>query len=184
MQPLTPLVFRPSFAQRTVAALLCAGSWVIGIRSLALLFEHLPRLRALLHAAQAASEPTVHIWLQLVVVLLAGLLAGAILTVSTLGLVLVEGTHVLADELGLAVELNALPAAFSARLGAGRLPWKHVTRLERRGPFFVLRGHDRKPGESGPGDPVLRFLMVEEMERLVLLVLERSPHLTFEEDED
>jgi hypothetical protein len=30
---------------------------------------------------------------------------------------------------------------------------------------------------------VLRFLMVEDMERLVLLVLERSPHLTFEEEQ-
>ncbi len=92
-----------------------------------------------------------------------------------------EGCQVVADELGIAVDLAALPGPLARRLGAGRLPWKHVTALRRKGPFFVLLGHERKPGESGPEDPVLRFLMVEEMERLVLLILERSPHLRFEE---
>ncbi|MBK8726111.1 MAG: hypothetical protein IPL96_08625 [Holophagaceae bacterium] len=183
MHPLTPLVFRPSYAQRAAAALLCAGSWLVGVRSLAMLFEHLPRLRALLRAAEAAQEPTLLLWLQFAVVILAAVVAGVILATSTLGLILVEGTQVMADELGLAVELAGLPAPLARRCGAGRLPWKHVTALGRRGPFFVVRGARRQPGDTGPEDPVLRFLLVEALEQLVLLILERSPHLSFEEEE-
>ncbi len=183
MRPLTPLVFRPSFAQRAMAGLLCVGSWLVGVRSLAMVFEHLPRLRGLLKAAEAAQEPSALLWLQFAAVILAALLAGGILATSTLGLILVEGCQVVADELGIAVDLAALPGPLARRLGAGRLPWKHVTRLRRKGPFFVLEGHGRSPGESGPEDPVLRFLMVEELERLVLLVLERSPNLRFEDGE-
>ncbi len=184
MRPLTPLVFRPSFSQRVVAALLWVGSWLVGVRCLALLVEHLPRVRGLLLAAEAAQEPVALMWVQLVAMVLAAILAGLVLAASTLALLLVEGVQVLADEMGLTVELAALPAPLARRLGAGRLPWKHVSALERKGPFFELRGQPRQPGDAGPEDPVLRFLMVEEMERLVLLVLERSPHLRFEEGGD
>ncbi len=58
-----------------------------------------------------------------------------------------------------------------------------MTALGRRGPFFVVRGARRQPGDTGPEDPVLRFLLVEALEQLVLLILERSPHLSFEEEE-
>jgi hypothetical protein len=184
MRPLTPLVFRPSFSQRIVAALLWVGSWLVGVRSLALLVEHLPKVRGLLQAAEAAQEPVALLWIQVAAMLLAAALAGLLLTSSTLGMLLVEGLHVVVDELGISVELATLPAPLSRQLGAGRLAWKRVTALDRKGLFFVLRGQPRSPGEAGPEDPVLRFLLVEEMERLVLLVLERSPHLRFEEGGD
>ncbi len=182
MRPLTPLVFRPSFSQRAVAILLWVGSWLVGVRSLSLLVEHLPRVRGLLMAAEAAQEPSALLWVQLVAMVLAAILAGLILAASTLGMLLVEGTHVVADELGISVELAALPGFLGRRLGAGRLPWKHVTRLARRGPFFVLEGQE-EPAPGSLEDPRLRFLMVDEMERLVLLVMERSPHLRFEDEE-
>ncbi len=103
--------------------------------------------------------------------------AGSLLLLATLlGLLLVEGSQVLVDELGLAVEHNALPAPLARKLGAGRLLWKRIARLEHSGPFFVLRGGG-EPGHAGPKDPTLRFLMVDQLERLILIILERSPNL-------
>jgi hypothetical protein len=56
-----------------------------------------------------------------------------------------------------------------------------VARIERRGFCFVLRGggEPARPGELK--DPTLRFLMVDELERLVLTVLARSPNLKHED---
>lgn len=172
----SPLVFRPSFAQRAMAVLLFAGSWLVGVRALAQILERLPLLRASLKVAEAAGEPTWSFWVAIVAAL-GAVVAGSLLLLGTLlGLLLVEGTQVLVDELGLSVEHNALPAPLARKLGAGRLPWKRISRLERSGPFFVLRGGG-DPGGGGPKDPILRFLMVDELERLVLMVLERSPNL-------
>jgi hypothetical protein len=106
--------------------------------------------------------------------------AGSLLLLATLlGVLMVEGSQVMVDELGLAVEHNALPTILARRLGAGRLPWKRVSRLERSGPFFVLRGGVSEPGS--PKDPTLRFLLVDELERLILTILERSPNLKHED---
>jgi hypothetical protein len=106
--------------------------------------------------------------------------AGSLLLLATLlGVLMVEGSQVMVDELGLSVDHNALPAPLARRLGAGRLLWKHVTRLERSGPFFVLRGGGGEPGSVK--DPTLRFLLVDELERLILTILERSPHLKHED---
>ena len=46
MSATSPLIFRPSVAQRTLSALLCAGSWLVGVRGLYLLINNLPRLLA------------------------------------------------------------------------------------------------------------------------------------------
>lgn len=176
----SPLVFRPSFAQRAMAVLLFAGSWLVGVRALAQILERLPVLRASLKVAQAAGEPTWSFWIAMVAAI-GAVVAGSLLLLGTLlGLLMVEGSQVLVDDLGLSVEHNALPGPLARRLGAGRLPWKRISRLKRSGPFFVLRGG----GESGPDvpkDPNLRFLMVDELERLVLTILERSPNLKHED---
>lgn len=176
----SPLVFRPSFAQRAMAMLLFAGSWLVGVRALAQILDRLPVLRASLKVAEAAGDPTWSFWIAIVAAF-GAVVAGSLLLLGTLiGVLMVEGSHVLVDELGLSVEHNALPAPLARRLGAGRLPWKRVSRLERSGPFFVLRGG----GESGPvgsTDPVLRFLLVEELERLILTILERCPNLKHED---
>jgi len=172
----SPLVFRPSFAQRAMAMLLFAGSWLVGVRALAQILERLPVLRASLKVAEAASEPTWSFWVAIAAAF-GAVVAGSLLLVGTLiGVLMVEGSQVLVDDLGLSVEHNALPAPLARRLGAGRLLWKRVSRLERSGPFFVLKGGG-EPGHSGPRDPILRFLLVDELERLVLTILERSPNL-------
>jgi hypothetical protein len=163
-----------------MAMLLFAGSWLVGVRALAQILERLPVLRTSLKVAEAVGEPTWSFWIA-VVAAIGAVVAGSLLLLATLlGVLMVEGSSVMVDELGLAVEHNALPAALARKLGAGRLPWKRVSRLERSGPFFVLRGG----GEVEPGslkDPVLRFLLVDELERLILTILERSPNLKHED---
>lgn len=163
-----------------MAMLLFAGSWLVGIRALAQILERLPVLRASMKVAEAAGEPTWSFWIA-VIAAIGAVVAGSLLLLGTLlGVLMVEGSQVLVDELGLAVEHNALPASLARWMGAGRLPWKHISRIERSGPFFVLRG-EGEPGHSGPKDPNLRILLVDELERLILTILERSPNLKIED---
>lgn len=184
MSTATPLVFRPSPLQRTLALLLCAGSWLVGARALASLLQQMPILRTVIIEARAVGDDPWRAWLLLTLAIAAVLVAGILLMASILGLVLMEGTQVFVDELGIAVELAFLPKGFAHWLGAGRIPWKQVGTLKRSGPFFVIQadGRDstnvREPLETLP--PV-RFLVVDEIERLVNLILERSPHISFKD---
>jgi hypothetical protein len=163
-----------------MAMLLFAGSWLVGVRALAQIMERLPVLRASMKVAESAGEPTWSFWIA-VTAAISAVVAGSLLLLGTLlGLLMVEGSQVLVDELGLSVEHNALPASLARKLGAGRLLWKRVSLLERSGPFFVLRGGG-EPGYAGPRDPNLRILMVDELERLILTIFERSPNLKHED---
>jgi hypothetical protein len=164
-----------------MAFLLFAGSWLSGFRALEVILQHLPSLRFALRAARAQGDPTALLWALLAASLAGALLSGALLLGSLLFLVLVEGTHVVVDQLGLAVEITLLPAPLARRLGAGRLGWKRIRALERRSFFFVLKGGavPQLPGELLERD--LRFLVVHEMERLVLTILERSPNLKMDD---
>ncbi|HJW43042.1 MAG TPA: hypothetical protein VJ463_01185 [Geothrix sp.] len=163
-----------------MAMLLFAGSWLVGVRALAQIMERLPVLRASLKVAEAAGEPTWSFWVA-VTAALGAVVAGSVLLLVTLFCVLmVEGSQVLVDELGLSVEHNALPAPLARKLGAGRLLWKQVSRLERSGPFFVVRGGGDL-GHVHLKDTKLRFLMVDELERLILVILKRSPNLKHED---
>lgn len=179
----TPLVFRPSLPQRTVAALLCAGSWIVGIRTLALLLQNLPRLHWALRQAQAAGEPTLLLWVGFVSAIAACLLGGVLLLLSFLTLVLVEGSQVLVDELGIVVDFGGLPGFLARRIGAGRLVWKEILAIQKGHFFFELQGGGSPSEAPAPrGRPaVLRFLVVDELERLVLLIIEQSPNLRFKE---
>ena len=176
----SPLVFRPSFAQRAMAMLLFAGSWLVGVRALAQIMERLPVLRASLKVAEAAGEPTWSFWIA-VTAAIGAVVAGSILLLGTLmGVLMVEGSQVLLDELGLTVEHNALPTPLARHFGAGRLLWKQISHIERSGPFFVLRGGG-DPGAHLRKDPNLRLLLVDELERLIFTILERSPNLKLED---
>lgn len=183
MSTSSPLVFRPSLAQRTVSALLCAGSWIVGIRTLALILQNLPRLYWALKQAQAAGEPTLWLWTGLISSVAACLTGGVLLLLGVLALLLVEGSQVLVDELGITVDLGGMPGFLARRLGAGRLAWKDVSAFEKRSFFFILQGGGDTSNNASisMNASALRFLLVDELERLVLLILERSPNLRFKE---
>ncbi len=176
----TQLVFRPSAHQRILAALLCVGSWLVGIRALALLFEQLPRWLTLIRFAQSAGEPTSLMWISLGGAVLACVLGGIILALVLLSFVLIEGCQVLVDDLGMTVEYTTLPSPLAKWAGAGRLGWKQILHLDKRAWSFVVRGNpDLQDGTHPILHPTLslRFMLVHELERLVLLILERSPNL-------
>jgi hypothetical protein len=166
--------------QRTLSLLLCAGSWLVGARALASLLEQMPILHEVIVKARAVGDDPWLAWLLMALAIAAVLVAGVLLLASILGLVLMEGTQVFADELGIAIELAYLPRALARRLGAGRIPWKQVSTLKRSGPFFVIMGEGKDPDLASFEQPSpVRFLVVDEIERLVHLILERSPNLSF-----
>lgn len=184
MTVLTPLIFRPSLAQRAVALLLFAGSWLVGVRGLMHLIQNMPRLLAMIHMAEANGEPIWRLWVALVSSVAACGAGSVLLVLSILFLLLIEGTQVLVDEVGLSVELGSLPGPLARRFGAGRLAWKQVASLEKGRFFFILRGGGDPESGNMLGslpNPVLRFLVVEHLDRLILTILERSPNLRFED---
>jgi len=129
-------------------------------------------------------EPTAWQWLGLVSAISACCAGGVLLLLSVLALVLVEGSQVLVDELGIAVDLGGLPGFLSRRLGAGRLTWKDITGIGKGHFFFVLQGGGSPEDAALPATrrpPILRFLVVDELERLILLIIERSPNLRFKD---
>ena len=174
----TPLLFRASLTQRGLAFLIFAGSWLAGVRAIADIVHRLPGIHFALQAARAAEEPTAKLWTLLILGFAAALLAGALLLFSLLFALLVESTQITLDPLGLAVEIPALPAPLARRLGAGRLAWRRVASLDRKGFFFILKGNADGPPEPGELlDRDLRFLLVDQLERLVLMILEKSPNI-------
>ncbi len=182
MNTSTPLVFKPSHLHRTMALLLCSGSWLVGARALASLWQEMPRLHSIIVEARSAGEDPWLAWLLMTLSIAAVLIGGLLLVASILGLLIIEGTQVLVDELCISVELAYLPGPLAHWLGAGRLPWRHVSAIRRSGPFFIIMGDGRNPEDSEIQtlDPI-RFLMVDELERLVNLVIERSPNLSFKD---
>lgn len=164
-----------------MAALLFMGSWLVGVRGLAALVHALPRIKWALQAAGASGEPTLWLWIQSILVVALCIVAGLILAASLLLLLMVEGTQVLVDELGVSVVHQSLPTPLAKRLGAGRLTWKRIATLDRQGPFFVIRRGSETQEPSMMEDADLKFLLVEELERLVLLILERSPNIRFKD---
>ena len=180
MSTATPLVFRPSVAQRSLTGLLFAGSWIVGIRLMMMFVQNLPRMQAALKLARASEESTFLLWVGLAVSVTACVLGGLLLVLSLIAMLLMEGTQVVVDELGISVECLSVPRRLARRLGAGRLSWKEVHTLEKHRLYFVLRG-TREAAAVVDKPPVLRFLLVDELERLILMILERSPNLSFEE---
>jgi hypothetical protein len=178
----TPLVFRASFTQRAMAFLIFAGSWLAGVRAITDVVKRLPGIHFALQVARAADEPTGLLWTLFLLSFGVAALAGALLLFSLLFLLLVEGTFITLDPAGLVVEIVALPAPLARRLGAGRLAWKRVASIDRKGFFFVLKGNAGGPPEPGELlDRDLRFLLVDQLERLVLMIMEKSPNIRMED---
>jgi hypothetical protein len=178
----TPLVFRASFTQRAMAFLIFAGSWLAGVRAITDVVKRAPGIHIALQVARAADEPTGLLWTLLLLSFGVAALAGALLLFSLLFLLLVEGTFITLDPAGLVVDIVALPAPLARRLGAGRLAWKRVASISRKGFFFVLKGNAGGPPEPGELlDRDLRFLLVDQLERLVLMIMEKSPNIRMED---
>ncbi len=179
----TPMIFRPSAFQRSLALLLCAGSWLVGTRALASLIQQMPRLHVAIVEARAAGEDPWLAWTLMTLAIAAVVVGGILLLTSIIGLVLIEGTHVIVDQLGITVDLAYLPGPLARRLGAGRIPWKRVGSLQHGGPFFVILGNGGSPEQKVREEPLppLRFLVVEELERLVNHILERSPNISLKD---
>jgi hypothetical protein len=163
-----------------MGVVLFAGSWMVGLRLGLELMARMPHLWHLIKEAQRAGEGAVGLWIILVASVLATLLGGLMLVFSLVVVLVLEGTQVLVDDLGLAVEIGLMPAGLARRLGAGRLAWKRIGRIQRRGPFFIVEGGGEKAEPGQIVDPTLKFITVDELERLVLMVLERSPNVQVE----
>jgi len=173
MSSATPLVFRPSTAQRAIAALLCAGSLMMGVRALVLLVQGVPHLLWAIRVAEASHESTFMLWCFLAACVGAFVAGGALLCLAVLGLLLIEGCHVLVDDLGIVVDFDSLPGPLAQRFGAGRLTWKQVHDVEKHRFSFVITG-EQEPARK---QTRLRFLMVDELERLMMIIFERSSNL-------
>lgn len=181
MPTVTAAAFRASFAQRAMGVLLFAGSWMVGLRLGMELMDRMPHLWHLIKEVQHSGEGTLGLWSLLAASVLATLIGGLLLLFSLIVVLMLEGTQVLVDDLGLAVEIGLMPAGLARRLGAGRLAWKRIGRIHRRGPFFIVEGGGEKAEPGQIVDPTLKFITVDELERLVLMVIERSPNLKLED---
>lgn len=161
-----------------MALLLFAGSWLLGLRALAHLVSQFPAIWAYLRLSQAEGDPTFTIWVALVLAVLTCLTGGVLLLFSGIFLLIIEGTQVLVDDEGLTAEHTLLPHSLARRLGAGRLGWKQIGRLDKGFWFFVVRPYEKGSKEETPlALPTLKFLMVDQLDRLVFTILERSPNL-------
>jgi len=172
----TPLIFRASAAQRAVVITLTLGCLLVAGHGMSLMFKSLSRIWYQLKLAQSLSgESTVSIWLSLIVGCFAMLIVGLLLLLAILALILIEGTQVLVDELGISVDCPLLPGPIARIFGSGRLSWKKVTKIERRKMHFVLYG------ETVPNKPTskeaVKFLVVDDLEQLIFIIMERSPNL-------
>jgi len=171
----TPLVFRASATQRAVTVSLALGCLLVAVRGGHMVALNVPKVCGQLKFARSiGGEPTTLIWLSLVAALLAILVAGLVLVFSVLVLALIEGTQVLVDASGIAVECPLLPRPLARRLGAGRIPWENIAGIGRRKMRFVVRGNK---GTNLKGCDSIFFLFVDELECLIFLVMERSPNL-------
>ncbi|MCL1893237.1 MAG: hypothetical protein FWG02_03225 [Holophagaceae bacterium] len=176
MSVASPLIFRASPIQRAIAMILGVGCLLVLGRGVPLIAQNIPRMWYQLRLAQSQSmEPTTMIWLGIVSAIIAILLGGIILVLTILILVQIEGTQIIVDGHGIAVKCTLLPYQIAKRFGAGHITWKDVSQIERRGIFFVLIGFTAPKQQNR--NTIIKFFVVDQMEQLICLIIERSPNL-------
>jgi len=176
MNSSTPLMFRASSVQRAIAVTLVLGCFLVAGRGVSLMIQNVPRIWYQLKLAQSqGGEPTALIWLSLVLACATILIAGVVLLFAMFALMLIEGTQVIVDELGITVECPLFPGPIARRFGAGRIPWKNITRIERRKMCFVLHGHSEP--NCANNSEIVRFLLVDRLDYLIFIIMERSPDI-------
>jgi hypothetical protein len=171
----TPLIFRANATQRAIAFILVIGCLLVGGRGTMLVVQNIPRIWFQLKLAQSQGEPSTIVWLSLALACIALIFAGLSVLLSIVALALIEGTHVILDEFGITVECTLLPKPIARRLGAGRILWKNIEKIERRMLRFVLLG--QASPEQPKSKEIIGFLLVDELEKLILTIFERSPNL-------
>ena len=173
-------MFRASAVQRAIAVTLVLGCLLVAGRGVSLMIQNVPRIWYQLKLAQSqGGEPTALIWLSLVAACMALLIVGAVLLFAMFALMLIEGTQVIVDELGITVECPLFPGPVARRFGAGRLVWKDITKIERRKMCFVLYGRDEPNGANNK--ETVRFLLVDKLDYLIFIIMERSPNLKLDQ---
>jgi hypothetical protein len=175
MNDASPLVFRASAAHRAVTVSLALGCLLVSVRGGFSVVQDAPKMLEQLKLAHSLGEPTTAIWLSLTASLLAILVAGTVSVLSVLVLALVEGTQILVDECGISVDCPLLPRPLARMLGAGRIPWESVSSVGRRWMRFVVTGNAVANGSKGCHS--VGFLFVDQLERLMFIIMERSPNL-------
>jgi len=179
-----PLIFRPSPFHRLFAILLCIGSWMTGIRGLAVIIECVPKFMVNVQRARLAGESTFILWVCIVVFAVGCLLSGVFWVASILVLMIIEGTNITVDKIGINVEYELFPSRMATYFGAGYMPWNRVVRIEKHGVFFVLYG-EQLSANSGSVDLTykfrssVKFIIVQELDRLVLTIIKCSDNITF-----
>jgi hypothetical protein len=178
------LIFRPSIFHRISAALLCMGSWMVGVRGLFMMVEYMPKVLVNIQIVKMAGEPTCLFWAYIVFLAVSCLVGGLLLATSILGFILIEGTNIVVDKIGITVAYTLLPKRLAVCFGAGYIPWNQVVRLEKRGVFFVLHSGQSSINGSGVDSSnkfgfSVKFIIVYELERLVLTIMQYSRNMTF-----
>ncbi len=176
MSTVTPWVYRASLTQRVMAVLLFVVGWIFGLHGFYHLYTQFPKLWRYLQWSRELGEPVQAIYWALGLCVLTALTGLLLLLGTGLFFLLIEGTHIVLDEEGIAVEQHLLPVFLAKRLGAGRLPWKRIVKLEKGRLFFKLSADPEDKGLIKK-DAVLRFLMVDCLDRLIYSIMERSPNL-------
>jgi len=183
MNSTTPLIFRASAAQRAVAVVLSLGCLLVAAYGAMLVIQNVPKIWHQLKLAQSqVGESTALIWLSLILACVALLVAGAVFLLAVFALTLIEGTQILVDDIGITVECYLLPGFIGRKFGTGRIIWKNVTKVEWRRMCFVLQGQT-EPNVLKSKE-IIRFLIVDELEHLIFLIIERSPNLKHNSDSD
>jgi hypothetical protein len=158
-----------------MAFILTIGCVFVAVRGISMVLSAIPRIWQELKLAQSlGGEPTAQIWLSLAASCAALLIAGTALALAVFTCLLIDGTMVLVDEFGISVLCLHLPAPMARRLGAGRVLWKNVAKLERHGLYFVLHGSE---AENKSSKEIVKFMLVDQLDKLIFIVMERSPNL-------
>jgi hypothetical protein len=184
MSEISPLIFKPSLNHRIFAVLLCIGSWMVGILGLITLVDHMPKLIFTIRQSKLLGEPIWWTWISIIALVIGCLLCILMLSMSILGSFLIENTTIIVDKIGIKVSYKFLPRKIANYFGAGYIPWNKATRLEKRGVFFVLYGEKMfitgiNSSSFCCSSSSIKFIMVHELERLILTILEHSHNITF-----
>jgi len=180
----SPSIFRASFFQRVLSFVIFCGCWFSCMSMLRQVVEKLPSLWTQAHFLKLQGESTSFLYSSIGILAISGLMSMVILVLSVIFLILVETTQVVIDDVGITVQHHLIPSWLSRQLGGGRLTWRRIVRLQRKFFLFQLKA------ESDPEIPEplrvlqIHFVLVEYLEELITIIVNKSPHLKWTDAHD